>query len=104
MVGGADGHGVDLVRHHVEHFAVVVKLGGADLVTACPFFSKLQIVDVAQGDDVADICPRGSESLEPFAVDADAGEIQPFEWIFAVGTGRKRVADPPRGANQRPSS
>jgi hypothetical protein len=98
VVGRAHRHGVDLVRHHVEHFAVVVKPAGR--FVRVPLLFQLQIVDVAQSDDISDKS-RVAAVPRPFSAHANAGEIQAFQWVFAVSARRKRVADPPSGANQR---
>ena len=74
VVGRADRHGVDLLAHLVEHLAVVdVTFWPSGTSRACRLASVL--VDVAEGDDVAEVAGL-VDVAGALAADADAGDVQ----------------------------
>ncbi len=76
VVGRADGHGVDALAHLVEHLAVVVVLLGVRDTSARPAFERV-LVDVADGDDVAEAGGVARVAVA-LAAHADAGEVDPL--------------------------
>ncbi len=85
VVGRADGDGVDLVAHLLEHLAVVdVLLGVGELGR---HLVELGLVDVAEGDDLAVLAGVVGVAL-PLAADADAGEPDLLARRFLTAEGR----------------
>src|SRR6185503_7976516 len=88
--GGADGDGVDLLRHLLEHLAVVevllrvrVLLGG--LVVAL-------VVDVADRDDV--LARHVAHVASALAAGADAGDVQLGIGRFFLAVADLATGDP----------
>ena len=83
VIGRADGDGVDRFVHVVEHLAkVVVPFRLLELLE--PLGVQPVVVDVTQRDDVAEAA--GVLGItQPFAANADAGDVQFFIGRPAVG-------------------
>ena len=85
VVGGADGHGVDVPGHLVVHLAEVVELLGRRELLG--LLVERPLVDVAEGDDLAELA-RLVDVAAPLAADADAGELQRLVRLPAGPLGR----------------
>jgi hypothetical protein len=86
MVGRADDHRVDLVRHLVEHLAeVLIDLGVRELRDLRTLAALGPQVHVAQGDDLrAAVAGDRFDVAAAHAASADAGDVQSL-------TGRRRA-------------
>src|SRR5262245_54740550 len=78
VIGGADGHGIDVFGFLVEQNAkVLVTPGGGGRIEGSR--SPL-VIDVAESDDVGPEFLEGGDVTPTHATRADPGEIDPLAW------------------------
>ena len=89
MVGRADGHRVDVLRHRIEHLAEVVEfLRPGELGVGV---SRPAGIDIAEGDNV--LVRKGIQVGPSAASDADAGDVELLARERSVA-GRGAARDP----------